>query len=213
MREVQRMNKGCADIGVKMAREAPEPGVDRIDAFADGDKAAAIEDAFNLLRFGVGVGDIDIRNNDAAGEIPKSDIVAPKFLQRRIRVRRLVVGVSVEEDAFLIEQRLLDDCGDRLPLGEPLPAVFADLFGRDLLVERNEPRRPAIGEAEAIERVEKARLRGWRKPRTLTTRRCSSPSIGSIPPVSPQSARSASRKTGVSGAATGWRFVEMHPCR
>ena len=42
MCDIQRMNEGCADIGVKVSRQAAKPGVYGIDAFADRDKAKAV---------------------------------------------------------------------------------------------------------------------------------------------------------------------------
>jgi hypothetical protein len=51
------------------------------------------------------------------------------------------------------------------------------------------------------------------KPRTVNTRICEPPSIGSSPPVSGSSASSVSRCIDTSGTATVCRRVEMHACR
>ena len=51
------------------------------------------------------------------------------------------------------------------------------------------------------------------KPSTVSTRRCWSPSLGSMPPRNGVSHRMASRCAGTGGTAIGWRRLEMVPCR
>jgi len=69
---------------------------------------------------------------------------------RRVSVGRLIVRVRIDQRRLLVGHHFLDDGGDRLALGEPLPAIALDrLLGRRL-VEGNEPRHPAIFEAEPV---------------------------------------------------------------
>ena len=90
-------------------------------------------------------------------------MVRPQFLQRRIGIFGLVGCIAVDKQRSLIGHHLLEDRGDRLALGEPLPPDFSEQFGRVALVEHDRAGRPAIGEALRVEVVEQSRkCRAWK---------------------------------------------------
>src|SRR3546814_14225745 len=47
VREVQGVDERLADVGVDMAWQAAEPGLDRVHRLADGGEAAAVDDALH----------------------------------------------------------------------------------------------------------------------------------------------------------------------
>ena len=100
-----------------------------------------------------------VGDSDSGGDIAEGDEIIPEFLQRRIGVGRLVVGVGVEQRRLLVEHHLLQDRADRLALGEPLAAIAREHGCRGDPVERDEPGDPAIGQAEPVEIVENPRDR------------------------------------------------------
>src|SRR3546814_3843704 len=61
-----------------------------------------------------------IEHGDRRCEISKSNMIAAQGLERGICIKRLVVGVAIDQRRRLIGQHLAQDGGDRLALGEPL---------------------------------------------------------------------------------------------
>ncbi len=108
---------------------------------------------------------------------------------------QVVENVSADAQA-------LSDIVSRSQGAEPLPTQLGQRLGRIGLVERDEPRDPAVAEILVIERVEIPGRLTLGKPRIVSVRRCWSPSFGSSPPVSGVSASTASRYIGVSGTPT-----------
>jgi hypothetical protein len=47
MGKVERMDQRLPDIGIDLSRQAGEPGLDRIDGFADAGEAQAVDDTFD----------------------------------------------------------------------------------------------------------------------------------------------------------------------
>lgn len=80
-----------------------------------------------------------------------------QLLQRHIGICGLVRRVAVHEDRLLVGHHFLEDGGDRLPLGGPLPPDFGQQLRRVGLVEHDRARRPAIGESLGIEFIEQSR--------------------------------------------------------
>ncbi len=157
--EIEGTDRRHAHIGVDVSRQGGEPGLGCVDGLLDGGKTAAIHDALGGTQLFVGAGFVLVGDDKGRGDIAVGDEIGAEFLQRGVGVRHLVVGIGIDEHGLLVGEHLLDDGGDRLALGEPLPAVTAnDLLGLGL-VEGNEPRGPPIGETEMIEFVEDSRRR------------------------------------------------------
>ena len=95
-----------------------------------------------------------IGDSDRRGQIAEGDMVAAERLQSQIGVDHLVVGVAVEQLGGLVVDHLAKHRGDRLALVEPLPAQLGQRLRGFGLVERDEPRHPAIAEILVIEGVE-----------------------------------------------------------
>ena len=55
MGEVERVDERLAHVGVGVARQAAEPGLDRVQALADGGEAAAVDDALDGQQLLVGL--------------------------------------------------------------------------------------------------------------------------------------------------------------
>ena len=70
------MDQRLADIGVDMAGQAAEPGLHRIDAFAQAGEAQAVDDPFDGTDLLVRTMAIGVRNRDGRGEIAEGDMVA-----------------------------------------------------------------------------------------------------------------------------------------
>ena len=99
---------------------------------------------------------IVVPDGDRRGDIGLADEVGAELLQRGVGVERLVGGVGVEQRRRLVGHHLLQDRGDRLALGEPLPADLGQQLGRVGLVEADRAGRPAIGKGQPVELVEQA---------------------------------------------------------
>ncbi len=84
-------------------------------------------------------------------------MVATQHLQCHVRIDHLVVGVAVQQLRGAIVHHLAQQRGDRLALVEPLSSQPSQRLGRIALVERDEPRDPAIGEILVVEPVEDTR--------------------------------------------------------
>ena len=97
-----------------------------------------------------------VPDRDGRGDIGLADIVGAQFLQGHVGIGRLVGGVGVDEGRRLVGHHLLDDGGDRLALGEPLPPDLGQQLHRFGLVEQDRAGRPAIGEGEPVQLVEDA---------------------------------------------------------
>ena len=74
----------------------------------------------------------------------------------------LWASVSSKRRGF-VGHHLLQDRGDRLALGEPLPPDFGQQPGGIGLVEHDRAGRPAIGEGQPVELVQNPGGRGGRK--------------------------------------------------
>ena len=154
--EIERRDRRLADIGVGLAGQGAEPGLDRVDGLDDAGEVAALDDLLDEPQLLVGDARIVVPDRDRRGDIGLADRVGAEFLQGRVGIERLVVGVGVEQRRGFVGHHLLEDRGDRLALGEPLPADLGQQPGGVGLVEQDRPRRPAIGKGEPVELVEHA---------------------------------------------------------
>jgi hypothetical protein len=129
-------------------------------------------------------------------------LIAAQLLQGGIGVGGLVAGIGIDQRAFLLEDRFAQQRDDVLALGEPLAAQAPQFLFRLGFVQAQKARTPAIRKAQAVEVVQIPGQVEVGKPRTDTTRRCWSPSMGARPPTSAASASSASIWNGTSGTPT-----------
>ena len=154
MGEIERRNRRLPDIGVDVSRQAAEPGIHRVDGFRHGCEVAALDDLFNETQFLVGGARVGIPDSDRRGHVSDAGIVGAQFLKRQVGIGRLVRRISVD---------LLQDCGDGFSLREPLPPDLSEQFRRVGLVEKDGPRRPAIGEGQSVQLVQEPRRRRRRE--------------------------------------------------
>lgn len=107
-------------------------------------------------------------------------------------IRNLEAELGINLFQRTTKRTWLTRAGSRF-YAEPLATQARQLLLAIGLVEEQEPRAPAVRKAEPVEIVEQSRPGRRGNPRTVSTRRCEAPSIGSRPPVSGSSANSASR--------------------
>ena len=141
-----------------MPRQAPEPGVDRIDGLGHRGEVTALDDLLDEAQLFVGGARIAIPHRHRRGHIGDASIVRAQFLQGKIGIGSLVGRIAIDEDGSLIGHHFFQDRGDRLALGEPLAADLGQDLGCISLVEQDRAGGPAIGKSEPIEIVEEA----WR---------------------------------------------------
>ena len=87
MDEVEGVDDGLAHIGIEVAGQAAEPGLDRVQALADGGDAAAVDDALQAEQLLLGPGGIRIGDDDGRGQIAEGDIVGRRAPPARCRHR------------------------------------------------------------------------------------------------------------------------------
>ena len=211
--EVQGRDRRLAHVGVDMPRQAAEPGFDRVQGLAHAGEVAALDGLLHQSQPFCRDGRILVPDRHRRGDIGLGHGIGAQLLQGQVGIERLVGGIGVQQDRRLVRHHLLEDRHDRLALGEPLPADATQHLGRVGLVHADRPRRPAIGEGEAIELIEQAGPGLRREAHDGEGAQMRVPRRGSSPPVTSSSTRMASRCIGVSGTLTRWRRVEMQECR
>ena len=83
-------------------------------------------------------------------------VVRAEFLQGHIGVSRLVRRIGIDQHGLLVGHHLLQDRGDGLALGEPLPSDLRQQLRRVGLVDQDRPRGPAIRERQSVQIIEQA---------------------------------------------------------
>ncbi len=209
----KRGDDRLSHVGVNVPGNRGEPRLDGIEAFGDGDEAATLDHTFNRALAVVCGGGIAVHYRYRGGDVAERHFVATERLQRRVGVDRFVGRIRIDERCFLLKNGFAQQCDHTLALGKPLAAYARQLARRLGLPHEEEPRHPAIGEAEAIQIVEEARPARSRKAAHRHDPHMASPSIGFNPPASGSLARSASRCIGVSGTPTGCGCEDTVPCR
>ncbi len=69
MGQVERMDDGLAHIGVGVAGQAPQPGLDRVQGLADSRKAAPIDDPFGGAQLRVHLAPVSGHHRHCGGDI------------------------------------------------------------------------------------------------------------------------------------------------
>ena len=156
VRQIQRRDRRLADVGVGMAGDGAEPGLERIHPFRHAGEVAALDHLLHEAELLGGETGVLVPDGDGRGDIGLADIVGAQLLQRHVRVGRLVGGVGIDQGRGLVGHHLLDDGGDGLALGEPLPPDLGEQLHRFGLVEQDRAGGPAIREGEPVQLVEDA---------------------------------------------------------
>ncbi|OIQ67939.1 hypothetical protein GALL_504780 [mine drainage metagenome] len=146
-----------------MAGQRPQPGLHRIDAFGHAGEVAALDDLFDQPQLLIGDTGVVVPYRYGGGNEGLPDGVGPEFLQRRVGIQRLVVGVGVEQGRGFVGHHLLQDRGDRFAFGKPLPPDFRQQPRGVGLVEHDRAGRPAIRERKSVELVQNPGGRDGRK--------------------------------------------------
>jgi hypothetical protein len=154
VREIQCGNRRLTHVGVGVAWQGPQPGVDGVDRLNHAGEIPALDDLLDQPKLFVRSAEILVPHGHRRGAESLSGDVGTEFLQGCISVDRLVVGVRIQKRRRLVGHDLFQDRGDRLSLGEPLPADLGDELRGVGLVEENCPGRPAVREGETIEFVQ-----------------------------------------------------------
>ncbi len=128
VRQVQRRDDGLAHVGIGVARDRRQPGIHCVQGLGDGDEAAPLDDALHHAQLLVGHSGIGIHDGDGGRQVAESHLIAAQLLQGRIGVGRLVVGVGIDQRAFLLEDGFAQQRDDVLALGEPLAAQAAQFL-------------------------------------------------------------------------------------
>ncbi len=163
VREIERGDRRLADVGVGVAGQRPQPGLHRIDTLRHAGEVASLNDFLDLAQLLVGDAGIVVPHRHGGGNEGLPDRVGSEFLQRCVGIHGLVVGVGVEQGGRLVGHHLLQDRGNRFPLGKPLPPDFCQQSGGLTLVEHDRAGRPPVGKGEPIEIVQNPRGRDGRE--------------------------------------------------
>ncbi len=163
--EVDRVDDRAADVGVDVARQAPEPGVGGIEGlFADGE-SSGLDDLFDGLQLSPSVLQVLVPDGDRGGQEAEGDEVLAELLKGGVGVGGLVRGVGVDERGLLFGRFLLQQGHEAFALLPPLAAVFLEQIARLLFVHAEKARHPPVLDRQVVERVEHAGERGRRESR------------------------------------------------
>ncbi len=161
--EIQSADGRLADIRVGMSGQAAEPGVNRVDRLDHGGEVAALNDLLDQAQLLVGKARVGIPDGDGRRDIGHARHVGAEFLQGHVGVGGLVGGVRIDERGCLVGHHLLEDRGDALALGEPLPPDLGQQPGRVGLVEQDRAGGPSVGKGQPVHLVEQAGRRRGRE--------------------------------------------------
>ena len=161
--KVQGRDRRLANIGIDVAGQASEPGLDGVHALGDAGEVAALDDLLDQPQLLVSDTRVFVPDRDGGRHIGLADRVGAEFLERRVGIHRLVVGVGIEQRRGFVGHHLLQDRDDRLALGEPLAADAGQDLGGVGLVERDGAGRPAVRKRQPVELIEEARMGHRRK--------------------------------------------------
>ena len=157
MGDVQGRDRRLADVGIDVAGQRAQPGIDRVDGLHHAGEVASLNDLLDQAQPFIRDARILVPDRDRGGDEGLSDQVGAEFLQRGVGVDSLVAGVGVDQRRRLVGHHLLQDCGNGFPLGEPLPPDPGQELRCVCLVEHDRPGRPTIGEGKPIEVVQDPR--------------------------------------------------------
>ena len=163
-REIERRDRRLSDIGIGVAGQRPQPGLHRVDALRHAGEVASLNDFLDQPQLLIGDTGVVVPHRYGRRDKRLPDRVGSEFLQSRVGIHGLVVGIGIEQGRGFVGHHLLQDCGDRFALGEPLPPDLGQQPRGIGLVEHDRAGRPAIGKGEPIEVVENPGGREGREP-------------------------------------------------
>ena len=155
--QVEGRDRRLADIGIDMARQASEPGFDRVDRLAHAGEVAALDGLLHEPKTILSNDGILVPDGHGRGDVGLGHDVGAQLLQGEVGIVRLVGGVGVQQDRGLAGHHLLQDRHDRLALGKPLTADAPQHLGGIGLVEADGARGPPIGKGQPVQVVEQTR--------------------------------------------------------
>jgi hypothetical protein len=95
MGEIQGRDRRLADVGVDVARQTAEPGLDRIHRLAHAGEVASLDGLFDQAQTIVGNARVLVPDRHGRGDISLPDEIGAELLQGHICVERLVGGVRI----------------------------------------------------------------------------------------------------------------------
>ena len=122
MREIEGRDGRLSHVGVELAWEAAEPGLDGVDPLADDGEVTALHDLFREPQLFVRDARVGVDDGEGCRDVRPADHVGAELLQRFVGVERFVRGVAVEERRRLVGHDLFEYGANALALGEPLTA-------------------------------------------------------------------------------------------
>lgn len=122
VRQIQRRDDGLAHVGVGVAGKRGQPSIHGVERLRDGDEAPTLDDALHHAQLLVCDGGVLVHDGDGRRQIAEGDLIAAQLLQGGVGIGGLVVGVGIDQRAFLLEDRFAQQRDDVLALGEPLAA-------------------------------------------------------------------------------------------
>ena len=135
--EIQGVDRRLPDIGVDMAGQRAEPGVDRVDRLGHGGEVAALDDLLDHPQLFSCDARVLVPDGDSRRHIGLARIVGTQLLQCHVGVGGLVGRIGIDQRRGLVGHHLLEDGGDRLALGEPLTPDLRQQLGGVGLVEQD----------------------------------------------------------------------------
>ena len=102
--------------------------IHRVQGFGDGDEAAPLNDALYHAQLLVGHGRVGVEHCHGSRQVAEGHLIAAQFLQGGVCIGGLVVGVGIDQRAFLLEDRFTQQRDDILALGEPLATQASSSF-------------------------------------------------------------------------------------
>ncbi len=103
VRKVEGRDQWLAYVGVGIAGDGGEPGLDYIELFGNGNEPVALDGSFHQPPLIVGLLAGLAKDRHGCRDIPKGGRVGTKLLQRSVGIGGLVGRVVVDQRAFLLE--------------------------------------------------------------------------------------------------------------
>ena len=116
VREVQGADDRAADVGVDVPRQAPEPGVGRVEGLVLDGEAARLDDFLDPLALLRAAFEVLVPDRDGRRQVAEGDEVVAELLERRVGVGGLVGRGVVDERRLLLRGLLLDERPEALAL-------------------------------------------------------------------------------------------------
>ena len=97
MGDVQGRNRRLADVGIDVAGQRAQPGIDGVDGLHHAGEVASLNDLLDQAQPFVRDARILVPDRDRGGDKCLSDQIGAELLQRGVGVDSLVAGVGVDQ--------------------------------------------------------------------------------------------------------------------